>query len=52
MAGVDCEHSTVSQNYAHKPAANSLITSMTTHSLSQLQIEPTTVCPTVEDGLK
>ena len=41
LAGVDWENNTVLQNYAHKPAANSLITSMTTHSLSQLQREPT-----------
>ena len=38
---MDWENNTVLQNCAHKPAANSLITSMTTHSLSQLQREPT-----------
>ena len=41
LAGVDWENNTVLQNCAHKPAANSLITSMITHSLSQLQREPT-----------
>ena len=41
LAGVDWENNTVLQNCALKPGANSLITSMTTHSLSQLQREPT-----------